>query len=219
MTDSRGTGHDGMRDVMSSEVELPAGAFAGAPECVVGRGVAEPVSFDTVYQEHFAFVWRSMRRLGVPEPLIDDAVQEVFVVVHRQLGSIEIRIALRAWLFGIVARVASEFRRKLRRKDPHTRAGGVGPDVESVADTHGKDPQVLLERVDALRVLHELLQELDWTKRQVFVLVELEELSVPEVADALGVNLNTAYSRIRAARVQFNEAVARRLAQEERRTR
>lgn len=208
--DPNPSGHDPTRDPMSSEAEFHAPALQVG---IDGAKAETAAGFDALYREHFAFVWRSIRRLGVPEPLVDDAVQEVFVVVHRQWPGLEIRVALRAWLFGIVTRVASEFRRKIRRKDPRAREG-----VERLIDP-GTDPQATLEKADAARVLSELLEELDWQKREVFVLIELEEMRVPEVASALGVNVNTVYSRIRAARVAFNEAVARYTAREQWRTR
>src|SRR5262245_25709599 len=80
------------------------------------------VSFEALYDEHFDFVWRTVRRLGVPEALVDDAVQEVFLVVHRRLGSFEGRSSLKTWICAIVTRVASDSRRSVRRKSPHARS-------------------------------------------------------------------------------------------------
>ncbi len=187
-------------------------ATVAAPSSVVAAS-----SFDDVYEEHFAFVWRSVRRLGVPEDQADDAVQDVFLVVHRRLKEFENRSTVRSWLFGIVANVVRDRRRTARRKDPRVRGAGDGPDVESLADPGGRSPHDSLEQADAVRVLHELLDALDWQKREVFVLVELEQMRIPEVADAIGENVNTVYSRVRAARQAFNDAVARYRAREERR--
>jgi RNA polymerase sigma-70 factor (ECF subfamily) len=196
---------------MSSQVHAgsPITAADAAPQ-----GSECAADFDGLYQEHFDFVWRSLRRLGVPDHLLDDAVQETFLVVYRRLPDVTIRVSVRAWLSGIVMRVASEVRRSMRRKDPQTRAGAAGPDVDTIVDTTRPDPHRQLEQADAVRLLHDLLAELDGPKREVFVLVELEQLTIPEVAEALGVNENTVYSRIRAARKAFDQAVARCLARE-----
>lgn len=194
---------------------------APAASSIVARTASQPspagalLRFDEVYDEHFAFVWRSVRRLGTPDEQVDDAVQEVFVVVHRRMSEFEGRSSLRSWLYGIVSNVVRDCRRTTRRKDP--RARGEGPDVETLVDPEASAPDEKLERADAVRVLYALLDELDWQKREAFVLVELEQVSVPEAAAALGVNANTVYSRVRAARQAFNKAASRFRARQERR--
>lgn len=162
----------------------------------------EATDFDAVYTAHFAFVWRSLRRLGVREAHLDDAAQEVFVVVHRRLGDFEGRSTLRTWLFGIALRVAQEHRRWLRRKDPHEAL----PDV--VADP-GPGPLDALERREAAAVLDQLLDAIPEERRAVFIAVELEQLSAPEASEALRVPVNTVYSRLRVAREEFTRALAR----------
>lgn len=178
----------------------------------LGVAIAEPaprvLDFTAVYDEHFAFVWRSLRRLGVPERLLDDAAQDVFVVVHRRLGEFEGRASVRSWLFGIARRVAHDHRRRIGRKERTEEL------PEAVVDPHGATPAADAERAEARRVLHEILGELDDGKREVFVLAELEQMTVPEIAEAIGANLNTVYSRLRAARQGFEAAVARRLARQ-----
>lgn len=178
---------------------------------------AEALAFDAVYDSWFAFVWRSVRRLGVPDSQVDDAVQEVFLVVHRRLDTFEGRSSLRSWLYGIVANVVRDHRRTARRKDPRVRGGGEGPEVEALPDARRRGPDESVERADAVRVLHELLETLEFAKREAFVLVELEQMSIPEVAEATGTNVNTVYSRLRAARKAFNDAAARYRTREERR--
>ncbi len=91
------------------------------------RSARPPPAFDAVYAEHFSFVWRNLRRLGVRESHLDDASQEVWVVVHRRLPSFEGRSSLRTWLVGIAVRVASDHRRWRRRKDPHEPVMGELP--------------------------------------------------------------------------------------------
>jgi RNA polymerase sigma-70 factor (ECF subfamily) len=151
-----------------------------------------------------------VRRLGIPAGSVEDAVQEVFVVVHRKLGEFEGRSSLKTWLFGIVLRVVRDQRRAMRRKGMP-----LGQeDPETVGDEAGGGPDERAAKAEAVRTLHALLDELDDEKREIFVLAELEQMSVPEIADALGVNLNTVYSRLRAARQQFEEAVTRHRARD-----
>ncbi len=84
------------------------------------------LDFEAIYDEHFDFVFRNVRRLGVPDAHVDDAVQEVFLVVHRRLAEFEGRSSVKTWIFGVLARVAADHRRSIRRKSPHWRSpGGV----------------------------------------------------------------------------------------------
>jgi RNA polymerase sigma-70 factor, ECF subfamily len=168
-------------------------------EAASARG--EGVSFELIYNDYFDFVWRSLRRLGVPEASVDDALQDVFVVVHRRLGEFGGRSSLKTWLFGIAARVTSDHRRRVRRK------GGHEPLDEAVADpTPG--PQEKAANAQMLSMLDRALDALDDDRRAVFVLAELEQMSAPEISDALGVKLNTVYSRLRLARQDFERALA-----------
>jgi RNA polymerase sigma-70 factor, ECF subfamily len=161
------------------------------------------LAFDDVYEAHFSFVWRSAKRLGVSEASLDDAVQEVFVVVHRRLADFERRSSLRTWLFGITLRVVRDHRRAARRRDP-------GPPVDpDTLRASGSGPAENAEKQEAVRLLHALLDELDDERREVFVMSELEQMSMPEIAEALGLNVNTAYARLRTARQEFEQALAR----------
>jgi len=189
------------------DVAASAADLTPRPERLVAVA-APPPSFAAVYEDNFAFVWRTVRRLGVPERSVDDAVQDIFIVVHRRLGEFEGRSSLRTWLYGIARRVAHDHRRRVGRKE----RGESLPD--SIADPGAPAPDREAERAEALRVLHRLLDALDDDKREVFVLAELEQMTVPEIADAIGVNLNTVYSRLRAARQAFEQAVARHQARE-----
>jgi RNA polymerase sigma-70 factor, ECF subfamily len=162
-----------------------------------------------VYETQFDFVWRSARRLGVASLHVDDVVQEVFLVVHRRLAEFEGRSALKTWLFGITRRVVRDHRRSARRK-PAESLGSLEPaDQAGIADAQ-------LSQRQETRTLHALLDELDEDKREVFVLAELEQMSGPEIAEALDVNLNTVYARLRAARSAFEQAVARHQARSRR---
>lgn len=160
-------------------------------------------SYEAIYEEHFDFVWRNVRRLGVPEASADDAVQDVFLVVHRRLAEFEARSSVRTWLYGILARVVRDHRRARVRHDARIAA------LAAVDHESQPTPADVAAAREAARVLDELLDTLDEDKREVFVLVELEQTSVADVASALGLNANTAHARLRAARQQFEAAVAR----------
>ena len=165
---------------------------------------------EEIYDLFFDFVWRSARRMGVSEGSVDDVVQEVFIVVHRRLGDFEGRSSMKTWLFGILLRVVSDHRRTLRRK------GGLTPLPEGLAADDG-GPDARAETNQRVALLHRLLSSLDDDKRAVFVLAELEQMTAPEIADALGVNLNTVYSRLRAGRKKFEAALGAHRAREARR--
>src|ERR1044071_722004 len=157
-------------------------------------------SFDDIYTAHIGFVWRVLRALGVSDTQIEDAVQDVFVVVHRRLGEWEGRAAITTWLFAIARRVASAHRRRAATTQQRTAA---------LHDEHAAQTDTFadMSRAQAAATVLEILQQLDDDKRIVFALVELEQLSVPEVAQMLDLNLNTAYSRLRLARRAFELAV------------
>jgi RNA polymerase sigma-70 factor (ECF subfamily) len=155
-----------------------------------------------IFREYAPFVWRGLRRLGVPECDVEDVCQEVFVVVHRKLGDFEGRSSLRTWIYGICARTASDYRRSGRvRREVVT---DVPPDAPQEGGQHDA---VALRQARA--TLDRILDELDDDKRSVFVLYEIEELTMPEVAEALGCPLQTAYSRLHAARKVVEAGVAR----------
>jgi len=166
------------------------------PEPSEARGLA----FDQVYDRYFEFAWANLRRLGVPAAHLEDAVQELFIVVSRRLAEFAGRSSLKTWLAGIAWRVASEYRRRESRK------GRAEPLPDNLV-APGRDPLGAAVHAEALRQLDALLDELDQDKRVVFVLAELEQMSVPEIAQALAVNVNTVYSRLRAARITFDEAL------------
>jgi RNA polymerase sigma-70 factor (ECF subfamily) len=165
------------------------------------------VSFATVYEEHFEFVYRTVRRLGVAESAAEDVAQEVFVSVHKGLGAFEGRSSIRTWLFGIARNVAYRHRRTLGRRITTTPDGSHA--IDAAQDQTAQSAHDVAERSEAARVLDDILASMDDEKREAFVLVELEEMSMPEVAEALGINVNTAYTRLRAARQQFEGALAR----------
>jgi len=169
------------------------------------------LDFPAVYRDYFDFVWSCTRRLGVGAAAIDDVVQEVFIVIHARLHTLERPAALRSWIYGVVRRVVSGHHRERRSKlDP------VMPfDLAEIPGPRQPTPLDVAEQNDQVKLLWAVLDELDDDKREVFVLAELEEMTAPEIADAIDIPINTAYSRLRAARLAFNEALARREARGE----
>lgn len=189
----------------------PAGASpspaAGAPEA---REKAPVLVFEQVYDQHVDLVWRALRRFGVLDSALEDATQDVFLVVHRRLGEFEGRSSVSTWLYGIAVGIARNHRRTRRRRPEHSTEG-----VEDEMIAHGTSPERGAEGSEALRVLDRILSELDADKREVFVLAELEELTAPEIAAALELNVNTVYTRLRAARAAFEQALTRFRAKEQ----
>lgn len=166
------------------------------------------VHFPAVYRDYFDFVWSCTRRLGVSVAATDDVVQEVFIVIHSRLHTLERPEALRSWIYGVVRRVVSAHHRTRRSK-----LEGPSPlDLTDLPSPHQKTPLDLAEQNDQVKLLWSVLEELDDDKREVFVLAELEEMTAPEISEAIDIPINTAYSRLRAARQAFNEALARRQA-------
>jgi RNA polymerase sigma-70 factor (ECF subfamily) len=190
----------------SATLSRPAPAVAELPPLFQDEAVE--LDFDAFYRQHFAFVWRSAKRLGVTDHAVDDAVQDVFLVVHRRLHEFEGRSSVRTWLFGVVLRVVRSRRRSDLRK---SRVGGIGrgDDIDAVpSDDDG--PHRRTERKQAVELLYRFLDGLEGAKREVFILAELEQMTAPEIAEALEINVNTVYSRLRAARSAFERAVKRR---------
>jgi RNA polymerase sigma-70 factor (ECF subfamily) len=165
--------------------------------------------FDAVYASEFAFVWRNLRRFGVPEAALRDAAQDVFVVVHRRLGEFERRAPLRSWIYSIVTRTARHYRRTRERKELRD-----VEDPEQVPDWSSPTPEDRAGRGEALRLLVALLETLDDEKREAVVLCDLEGMTVPEVSAAVGANVNTVYSRVRAGRQQLRQLLAEHNARE-----
>ena len=185
-----------------------AGLAAPTPQMPAVAHVMKPAlevpSFDDVYEAHFAFVWRVLRTFGVAEAALEDAAQDVFVVVHRRLAEFEGRAAVTTWLFAIARRVAGTHRRRATRD---TRTEPLQDD-ELVAPI---DTFAALSRAQAVATVLAILDTMDDDKRTVFALVELEQMSVPEVAKLLELNLNTTYSRLRIARQHFEARVRAKL--------
>ena len=181
----------------------PRGQAGGPPQTLSGA-VEHIATFKEVYDEHFRFVWRSLRRLGVPESDVADAVQDVFLVVHRRLGEFEGRSKVTTWLYGICYRVARD-----RRRLAHVRrrADDDG-DLDERPDERA-DVAAAAERRQGLELLEGILDEMPIEQRAVFTLFELDAMGGDAIAEMLEIPVGTVYSRLRIAREQFRRSLSR----------
>ncbi len=179
----------------------PAPALAPRPPTA-----APPLGPREVFESHFGFVWRNLRRLGVREHSTDDACQDVFLVVHRRWDTFDVRwSSLETWLFGILLRVAKTHRRSLFRYERWLDRKQTPGEVSLASPSRTPDEEAALRQ--RVRHLELLLDKLKDRERELFVMVDVEQLTVPQAAEALGVNVNTAYSRLRDARRKVNESL------------
>jgi RNA polymerase sigma-70 factor (ECF subfamily) len=166
------------------------------------------LSLEGIFSEHAAYVWRLLGRLGVPPRDVPDVCQEVFITVHRRLPEFEGRSSVKTWLFGICYRLAQSYRRSSRARELPADELTFSTD-EQGSGTSESNPEMQVDTERAKALLEHSLNLLDDEKRVVFVLYELEELSMPEVAEAVGCPVSTAYSRLHAARKSIKAAFAR----------
>jgi len=160
------------------------------------------VEFLVVYAAELGYVWSTLRRLGVQERDLEDVCHDVFVVVFRNLAVYDARRPIRPWLFGISFRVASDYRRSARhrREVPGT--------TREVACSSPPADEVMV-RHERQRLVLRALEALELDRRAVFVMHDIDGHVMPDIAAALGIPLNTAYSRLRLARADFATAVRR----------
>ena len=160
--------------------------------------------FAAVFERHHDFVWRSLSWLGVAKHAIDDATQDVFIVVHRRLVDYDSATPMRSWLYGIARRIADKYRVRMAKSAA----------LRLLPDSHAPHPDEALERREAADMIEAFLAGLPTEQREVFVLGELEGLRAPEIAAAIDAKLNTVYSRMRLARAAFDRMSARHRARQ-----
>lgn len=151
-----------------------------------------------LFAKHGAFVWRSLRALGVSEADVDDVTQEVFLVVHRRLPEFTERGSTKSWLYSIAVRCAHGWRRRPARRELATETlpeEGGGGDGEAALDARRRAARLMTE-----------LERLDEDKRVAFVLYEIERMTLKEIADTVGAPIQTVYSRLMAARKALRRA-------------
>ncbi len=161
--------------------------------------------FQVLYREHFAFVWRMLLHFGVPTAEIEDACQDVFIVVHRRLGDLSTRSSPRTWLYEIARRVAADHRRAgFRRQRKLDALGEPGKQIATPAML--EQQFVVREQIDALE---RILARLDPRLREVFLLADVEGMTAREIGEVLQLNPNTVSARLRRARAAVDRALDR----------
>lgn len=170
---------------------MPSIARIGA----VSERPAESIGYDfaRVFDEHLDRVWRALHAMGVPAHQVEDAAQEVFLIVHDKLPTFEGRSKLSTWIYAITHRVGANYRNKQRRRPQH-----CSLDVSEPAP--GGSPEQQASEREAARVVEEFASSLEDGMRDVFVLCLLEEQPAVDVAQLLGLSPNTVYSRMRLLR-------------------
>lgn len=156
--------------------------------------------FAAAYDAEFETVWLYLRRLGVPEADVEDAVHDVFVVAHRRYGTYDTSRPLRPWLLGIAFRIAAQWRRRHRLEV-------TVPEPETERPDDARSPDELAASRQASQRLHAALARLDIDQRAVVVMHDLNGIPVPEIATSLDVPLNTVYSRLRLGRAKITAAL------------
>jgi RNA polymerase sigma-70 factor, ECF subfamily len=167
---------------------------------------ATQLDLPALYTQHFDLVWRNLRRLGVPDALLDDAVQDVFLVVHRRQSEFLGQSSLKTWIIGIVLRVAHDYRRSHRR---HSARVALYAEHNSL-HARSEGPDELVELREAAAFVRSILAGFSEQERNLFVLIELEELSLREAAEATNLSPSTCQRRLIAARKAFDVALRRR---------
>ncbi len=157
-----------------------------------------------IYRQHADFVWRTLQRMGVQEPHLEDVTQEVFVVVHKRLHTFDGSSRMTTWLYGICLRVASQWRKRAWNR--RETAVEEPPERNSQPGRAGDD---FMQVQEAQRRIRLVLDRMDVEKRAVFVMYEIEEMSTTEIADVLGIPSGTVHSRLHAAREQFRTVLSR----------
>lgn len=162
------------------------------------------MTLEEIYESHADFVWRTLRHLTPSESDAKDAMQEVFLTVHRTLVAFEGRSSLRTWLYTICRSVA-----RAQRRRAHVRREVVDDEVVATQLDGRSDASTQVEVRQQLAQLNSLLAQLPGDQREVFVLFEIESLTGEEIAQALEVPVATVHSRLRLAREAFRHALER----------
>jgi RNA polymerase sigma-70 factor (ECF subfamily) len=161
-----------------------------------------PLDFDEVFKLHLGYVMHSLRRLGVRESDLEDLAHDVFVIVHRKASDFDPARPIKPWLFGIAVRTASEHRRKAS-----VRREMIGHTDEPVEPS--PDAERIVEEKQKRELVVRALESVDESRLPVLVMHDIDGFGMPEVVEALGIPLNTGYSRLRLARAEFALAVSR----------
>jgi RNA polymerase sigma-70 factor (ECF subfamily) len=162
----------------------------------------DDAGFQRLFRSEFRYVWTSLRRLGVPARDIEDVAHELFLEVHRCLARYDAHRPPRPWLFAFALRFASDYRKQAR-----VRREGIGEGPELVDP--GPGPEAHVTQREARELVAEALSAVELERRAVFILFELDDVPMADIASSLEIPVNTAYSRLRLARGEFAAAVRR----------
>jgi len=185
--------------------------LGGTPESRVVRGPStsesdavrpRTVAFQAIFNAESSYVWKTLKRLGVPDRDLEDIAHDVFMTVHRRFDDYDTTRPIRPWLFGISYRTASRYR-DLARNQREV----MGDTVEVVDETPTAEEQLVAHQ--ARQLLTKALDAVDFDQRAAFVMHDIDGYSVPEIATALSIPLNTVYSRLRLARERIKGSLQR----------
>ena len=172
-----------------------------APAHDVSREASHGLTIDALVAQHYGFIWRVLRGLGLSSADAEDATQQVFMIAARKLDTIDPDRA-RSFVYGAALRVAHNARRGLRR-----RREVLEDELPEEPEPEARGPEKMAELEQARRLLAQVLDRLEEKHRRVIVLAEIEQLEVPEIAALEGVPVGTAASRLRVAREKFRAAL------------
>lgn len=181
-----------------------------APSLALDVQPGTVLDLDAVYAAHAPFIARVLARLLGNGPHVDDLVQETFIVAFRKQATFDGTCAVRTWLYGIAARLAMRHRRGVGR---WLRAiGAMSRDPEPAPEPM---PDRGVERERAAAVVRQILDQMPLQQREVFVLYELEELEGAEIAELLGIPVNTVWTRLHHARKRFTDRARKHIGRDD----
>lgn len=196
--------YDFAKDAMAPRTQPPAMMKPAVTAMPMVSAPDAPLDVAAVHAAHGDFVWATLQRMGAREADLEDRFQEVFLVVHRQAAGFEGRSRVTTWLYAICLKVMASHRRH-----PWVRRERVTDEVPEARAESGEGPDARLERRQAQARLREVLDAMDLDRRALFVMAVIEEIPADEIAAITGVPLGTVYSRVHAAKKDFDAAAKR----------
>ena len=186
----------------------PAGQWSGSPlDDAVTSPATEPVSMAQLVDAHFDFVWRLLRRLGLPVPDADDAAQQVFLLACTKQDQIR-RGSERSFLYGCALNWAARYRSSVKKRGCHVE---LEDNERELPAAQASDPETLLSAHQSRAILDDVLAQLPLELRTTLVLYELEQMTSQEIAELAGIPRGTVASRLRKAREEFERIAKRHL--------
>jgi RNA polymerase sigma-70 factor, ECF subfamily len=189
---------------------MKAAAGSGDQRDVASQSVAvedarPELDLDAIYAEHAPFLTRVLIRLVGDGPHVDDLLQETFLVAYRKRATFDGRSTVRTWLYGIASHLSMRHRRGAGR---WRRALGIYAEEPTRVAANPEDE---LEKAQAAQLLRATLERLPFKQREVVVLYELEELEGPDIAELLGIPINTVWTRLHHGRKRLQELMRKQI--------